>query len=179
MWFKQSRALGPSAVVGIVAMVAIEYAANGGQLVPQAAPAADPTFQAHLERGPCLGACPVYSVDIDAAGHVTFVGRRSTTEPSVSCQGTRHGLISAHGVSALEASVDRSGVFGLKAAYQAPITNQSAFRVTVTRHGRTKTVLDYAGGMVGMPKAVTELETAIDSATDDRACVAPAKLVAR
>jgi hypothetical protein len=176
MWFKGSRALGPSAVVGIVAMVAIEYAVNGGRLVPQAAP--DSTFHARLERGHCNGPCPVYSVDIDAAGHVTFLGQKSLVEPSVSCQGVRYGLLSAHGVAALEGAVDRSGIFGLRESYVAGVATP-VVRVTVTRAGRTKMVLDHGGAMVGMPKAMTELETAIDSATDDRACVAPAKLAAR
>jgi hypothetical protein len=43
--------------------------------------------------------------------------------------------------------------------------------VTVTRHGRTRSVTDYAGQMVGMPAAVIEIEDAIDTAANTRACV--------
>jgi hypothetical protein len=43
--------------------------------------------------------------------------------------------------------------------------------VTVTRNGRTKTVSDYVGLMVGMPRAMVDLENAIDIAARDRACV--------
>ena len=175
MWLKGGRAMGPSALVGIATLVAIEYVASGGQLGPRAAPAADPTFHARLARGPCLGSCPDYSVDIDAAGLVTFVGRKSTIEPSVPCLGTRHGRISAAGVATLETEVDRADPFALKDAYRAAITDQPTFTVTVTRRGRSKTIIDYVGEMVGMPKAVIDLENAIDEAADDRACVVPAK----
>ncbi len=163
--------MGSSAIFGVIAMVAIEYALNGGSLTGQPPP--DPTFHVRLERGPCLGACPAYSVDIDAAGHVTFVGRKSTIEPSVPCQGVRHGRISAHGVAALEAAVDRANLFGLKDSYRAQITDQAAYVVTVTRRGKTKTVSDHVGQMVGMPKQVTDLENAIDVAADTRPCVIP------
>jgi Domain of unknown function (DUF6438) len=178
MWFKESRALGPSAVVGVIAMVAIEYAANGGRLIPAVAPAADPSFHARLERGHCAGPCPVYSVDIDAAGHVTFLGQTSSVGPSVSCQGLRHGLISAHGVAALQGSVDRSGIFGLPDSYASGAATP-VVRVTVTRAGRTKTVSENGRAAVGAPKAMTGLETAIDDAADDRACVAPMKVAGR
>jgi hypothetical protein len=32
MWLKGVRAMGPSALVGVIALIAIEYAASGGKL---------------------------------------------------------------------------------------------------------------------------------------------------
>ena len=148
-------------------------AAGAAVLVASTASAApsDPTFHAKLERGMCLGACPHYEVEIAADGQVTFTGGRSYIEPSVVCQGERQWQVSPADVATLEALIDRSGFFGFKAEYRGDMTDMAQMVVTVTRHGRTKSVTDYIGRMVGMPAAVTEIEEAIDTATQTRACV--------
>ncbi len=162
--------MGPSALVGVIALVAIEYAANGGQLMARA-PKPDPTFHVRLERGACFGPCPRYSVEADAAGDVRFVGASSVAGPGVACQGEHRWKIRPLAVAALEAEVDASAFFGLRDSYRSSITDQRAFTVTVTRYGKTKTVLDYVGLSVGMPHAMVDLENAIDAATNDRACI--------
>jgi len=170
MWFKGGRSMGPSALVGAVALIAIEYAANGGQLTAKL-PHADPTFRAELTRGMCLGACPRYAVEVDSTGLVTFAGAKSTIEPSVPCLGRRQWRVPPTVVAQLERQVDASGFFGFKDEYAGAITDMPRFSVTVTRNGRTKTVSDYVGLMVGMPKAMADLENAIDIAAHDMACV--------
>jgi hypothetical protein len=178
MWLKTGRAMGPSAIVGVVALIAIEYAANGGQLTGKPPPA-DPTFRVMLARGMCLGACPRYTVEIDSAGLVTFTGARSTIEPSAPCLGRRRWRVPPAVVTQLQRQVDASGFFGLKDEYAGDVTDMPRFSVTVTRGGRTKTVSDYVGLTVGMPKAMADLEDDIDIAAHDMACVetsaAPAK----
>jgi hypothetical protein len=159
------RAMGRSALIGVVAIVAIELATSGGAF------GGDPTFHLRLERGMCLGSCPVYTVDIDAAGNVTFVGRKSVTEPSAPCQGERRWKIDAAAVTRLRDLVDRSGFFGFKDSYSARVTDLPPYTVTVTRKGRTKTVRDYVGQMAGMPPAMTQLENAIDNEGRTLACV--------
>jgi len=170
MWLKGGRTMGPSALVGAIALVAIEYAASGGRLFA-AKPAPDPTFSARLERGPCYGSCPSYSVAIDATGAVRFVGEKSVTGRGVPCQGEHQWKIPANAVARLAAKVDASGFFGFKPAYRAGMTDMPTFTVTVTRRGRTRTVTDYVGLSVGMPQAMVELENAIDEAATDRPCV--------
>jgi hypothetical protein len=167
-WFKGGRSMGPSALVGVIALVAIEFALNGGQI---GSGASDPTFQVRLERGMCLGSCPVYAVELDASGHVKFVGAKSEAEPSVACQGERRWQAAPAAVGRLEALIDRSGFFGFKSDYVAQITDMPPVVVTVTRHGRTKRVRDYVGRMVGMPVAMTQIEIAIDEAAATKACV--------
>ena len=139
-----------------------------------AAPAAagpDPGFHIRLERGMCFGSCPAYSVDVDAAGHVLFVGGKSAVEPSVPCQGERRWTIGTAAVARLQALVDSSGYFGFRDSYAGRITDMPTFTVTVTRRGRTKAVRDYVGLAVGMPRAMVELENAIDEAAGTRDCV--------
>jgi hypothetical protein len=136
----------------------------------------DATFHVLLQRGMCLGPCPVYQVEIDAGGLVTFVGSRSNIGPDAPCQGKRQWRVAPAAVSQLEALIDRDGFFGLKDEYVARITDMPTFTVTVTRNGRTKRVNDYVGEMVDMPKQVAEIEDAIDVAAADKDCViAPTK----
>ena len=138
---------------------------------PAAAPATDPTFHVILERGMCLAACPNYRVEIDASGQVTFTGSNSFIPPHVPCQGRHQWRIDPAAVVKLEALVDERRFFAFKDKYEAEITDMPPFTVTVTRNGRTKAVRDYVGQMVGMPKAVAEIEEAIDVAAGDRDCV--------
>jgi hypothetical protein len=119
----------------------------------------------------CLGACPYYAVEIDAGGVVTFTGDKSTIEPSVPCFGRRQWRIAPAAVAELRDRVDASGFFGFKDEYAGAVTDMPRFSVTVTRSGRAKTVSDYVGLMVGMPRAMVDLENAIDIAARDRACV--------
>jgi hypothetical protein len=174
MWLKSGRSMGPSALVGVAALIAIEYAVGGGRLTARPA-SPDPTFYARLARGPCLGSCPDYSVDIDAAGDVHFLGAQSATGPGVPCQGWHRWNVGPAAAAGLEAKVDASGFFGLEDAYRATITDLPTFTVTITRGGRTKTVVDYIGVSVGMPRAMVDLENAIDRAANDRACVVSPK----
>jgi hypothetical protein len=141
----------------------ILLALAGASLAPSRAAAADPTFQVTLHRGPCFRTCASYSVSIDAGGTVTFVGP---------CVGPRPGRMPPSSVAALEAEIDRAGFFALNASYRSGLMDVPEYSLTVTRHGRTKTVIDRAGEMVGMPKSVHEIEAAIETAGDDR-CLAP------
>jgi hypothetical protein len=172
MWLKGGRAMGPSALVGVIALIAIEYAAAGGKLT-DGRPRADPTFHVKLVRGMCLGACPNYAVEIDANGLITFEGAKSMIEPSVPCHGRSQWRIAPAAVAQLRDQVDASGFFGFREDYAGAVTDMPRFSVTVTRNGRTKTVSDYVGLSVGMPHAMVDLENAIDVAAKDRACVFP------
>ena len=167
--------MGPSAAVGVIALIAIEYAVNGGQLTGRP-PRPDPTFDVRLERGACFGACPSYTVEVDAAGNVRFVGASSVLGRGVPCQGERRWNIRPSAVAALQAEVDASGFFGLRDSYRASVTDQRVFTVTVTRYGETKTVVDYLGLSVGMPHAMVDLENAIDATAGDGPCVVGPKV---
>jgi hypothetical protein len=144
-----------------------------GSMAACGAPAAgpDPTFHVRLERGMCLGPCPVYQVEIDAAGLVTFNGQNSNVARNAPCQGHRQWRIAPSAVARLEALIDARGFFGFKDNYAGGVTDMPAFSVTVTRRGQTRRVRDYMGEMVGMPRAMIEIEDAIDIAAEDRACI--------
>ena len=158
----------------IAAAMTIAVAGCSAPTGPAAEPQPDPTFRVELERGMCLGPCPVYKVEIDHTGLVTFTGSNSNIAPHVPCQGERQWRIQPAQVRRLEALIDGSGFFDFKPEYVAGITDQSAYAVTVTRRGQTKRVQDYVGQMVGMPAAMTQIEEAVDISADDKDCVVAA-----
>ena len=112
-------------------------------------------FVIKLERTACFGACPVYSVTIDARGNVTYDGTRF-----VRIVGRQTDRIPVSQVAALVATVDRIGFFELDAKYRQLITDLPTTFVTVTRGGRSKLIEDYFGA----PQPLKDLERQIDEA---------------
>jgi hypothetical protein len=139
---------------------------------PAGAAAPDPTFSAQLHRGPCFGTCPSYQVSIDAAGQVIFSGwtprRSNITSP---CPDERRWRVPASSVARLERLIDRSGFFDFQPSYQSRIMDIAGKEVTITRRGRTATVAERDGLMVGMPRAMIEIEEAIDRTAQDERCL--------
>jgi hypothetical protein len=127
--------------------------------VTSIAPSAAPTqaipddFVVALERTACFGACPVYSVRIDAKGNVTYDGTRF-----VRVVGRQTERIAVSRVVALVERVDRIRFFELEDKYRQLITDLPTTFVTVTRGGRTKRIEDYFGA----PESLKKLERAID-----------------
>jgi hypothetical protein len=152
------------------ALLALAVAAAAPPASAAAAP--DPTFKAELHRGPCFGTCPAYDVTIDAAGRVVFSGwtprRGHATSP---CPDERRWRVGAASVARLRRLVDASGFFDFQPSYQSHILDIAQHEVTITRRGRTATVVERDGLMVGMPKAMIEIETGIDRAADVQRCL--------
>lgn len=138
------RALG-FALIGAAWLTATHPAA---QAIPD-------DFVIKLERTACFGACPVYSVTIDARGNVTYDGTRF-----VRIAGRQTDRIPLSRVAALLETVDRILFFDLEDRYRQLITDLPTTFVTVTRDGRSKRVEDYFGA----PKTLKDLERQIDDA---------------
>lgn len=110
-----------------------------------------------LERTVCFGACPVYKVEVHMDGRVLWNGERC-----VGTVGTAEARIDPAAAQALARRFRAARFFHLKDEYRAQVTDMPTHILSFTVHGRTKVVTDYAGGMVGMPASVTELEKAVD-----------------
>ena len=117
-----------------------------------------------LQRTHCLGACPIYTVTIDAHGVVTYDGERF-----VRVIGHQTAQIAPSVVATLLASADRIRFFDMRDAYRdienadgsrTSVTDLPTQIVTITVSGRTKRVEDYVGG----PEVLTQLEREIDEA---------------
>jgi hypothetical protein len=116
-----------------------------------------------LERSACFGACPVYTLTIDADGSVTFDGREH-----VRVKGHRTWRIPADAVSALAREMEQAGFFDMKNRYTAPVTDLPTTLVTLASNGRTKRISDYAGA----PLELTRLEARIDAVSGARGRIA-------
>src|SRR5262249_34583239 len=110
-----------------------------------------------LERTPCFGFCPDYTVTITGGGEVTYVGRRF-----VNVRGEQHAQIAAADVRRLLARFDAIGFNDLRDEYRAHVTDLPTTTIRLTRGGHTKSVLDYGGTGAGMPESVRALQEEID-----------------
>ncbi|MES1200743.1 MAG: DUF6438 domain-containing protein [Pseudomonadota bacterium] len=110
-----------------------------------------------LERTPCFGFCPDYTVTISGDGAVSYNGRRF-----VRVTGAQTATASREDVAHLVDMIHRADFFNLRDRYEAHVTDLPSAHITVVENGRTKTVVDYAGESAGMPHAVTEIEQEID-----------------
>lgn len=110
-----------------------------------------------LERGPCLGTCPVYSVTISGDGAVAYEGFEC-----IARRGRQSGQISAAAIRALVQAFRAARFFDLKPRFIASITDNPSYTVSIAFDRASKTVIDYRGQMEGMPPTVTALEDLID-----------------
>jgi len=128
---------------------------------PVAAPAHGQTeapVEITLERTVCYGFCPAYTVTITGEGEVTFEGRAF-----VDAIGARHARIPREDVERLLARFDAINFEQLQDEYvNRGVSDLPSKIVTLTRNGRTKRVVDYAGQSVGMPPALRQLQDEID-----------------
>lgn len=110
-----------------------------------------------LERSMCFGTCPAYRVEIDGDGTVRYHGERF-----VGVTGDRTDHIDPAKVRALFEQFRRADYFWTLDHYRAQVTDLPQFTTSISFDGREKTVTDYAGAWIGMPKAINDLEQAID-----------------
>ena len=108
-------------------------------------------------RGPCLGACPTYSVQIAGDGTVKYAGTNS-----VLVQGEHAYKIQAEEAKCVLDYFKQVDFWSLKDVYMAGITDISSSAVSLSFGNKSKTVVDYAGVSVGMPMAVVALEHELD-----------------
>ena len=136
--------------------------------------AVDPPSEAAsvtLRRTVCFGACPAYTVTLHTDGSATFDGDRF-----VAVVGHRDYRVDPAAVRKLVAEFKAAHFFELKDEYRGNVTDLPTVRLTLTIGDKTKTVIDYAGEMAGMPKVVRKLELAVDEVGQTEQFVrAPAK----
>jgi hypothetical protein len=157
-------------VIGVLAIICLADAASAAKNAdPQAVsrPAVKVPFpqikdwsslRIRLERTTCYGWCPAYSVEIGGDGSVSWFGTRF-----VDAKGSRSSQVPQEKVRALYDAFVKADFFWTLDEYVAPITDLPTATVTISFDGYQKRVVDYAGGHVGMPKVIDDLEDAIDA----------------
>lgn len=125
-------------------------------------PVIAPTDFIRLERGPCFGACPSYSVTLFGDGGVEYTGERY-----VRVTGTMHTQVPRDSVVRLFEEAESIGFFQLDSSYiekhlpnglTESVTDLPSQIVTLSRGGTIKRVYDYYGS----PDELRSFERHID-----------------
>jgi hypothetical protein len=130
---------------------------------PAPAPAPDEAAAVTLERTPCFGRCPVYSVAITKSGLVRYEGKRFVAD-----SGADTARIDPAAVQSLLAELDRGGYFGFDDRYVsgAPAcgpyaTDLPGANTSVDNGDRSKEI-QHDHGCSHAPAALSSLEKRID-----------------
>lgn len=151
--------------LGALLLAACSPAQNGGvdSADPPAA-AVSSESRVTMERGPCYGTCPVYSVAIAADGTVTFDGERH-----VASTGTMTHRIESAAAAALLQSLAADGFYELADTYVYKAaacgmyhTDAPTVTLTLVLDGRTKTV-QHDQGCRDAPESLNRMQARIDS----------------
>ncbi len=156
-------------MIGRAGLLALAVAAcSPGAPAPGASPASEPAAAADdpavtLERTPCFGTCPVYTVAISRSGLVRFTGKHHVAQT-----GEATATIPPARVDSLLAELEAGGYFDFADAYvmDAPAcgmyaTDSPSIITSATRDGTTKTVR-HDRGCSGAPRELSRLEQRID-----------------
>jgi hypothetical protein len=116
-----------------------------------------------LQRGVCFGNCAAYKVRIKDDGTIEYEGYNFVAVP-----GHHVGRVTEAAVRELYEEFRKADFFWLLDNYSAPITDNPAYQLDIAFDDKHKSVGDYVGRAVGMPKAVTDLENAIDTVANTK-----------
>ena len=127
-------------------------------------PTADSAVRITLERSPCFGTCPVYSVTLDGSGAVLFEGRRFVADTGIST-----GRVPPGRIDSLVAELTAGGYFDFADRYAAGepgceryATDLPSVITEVRAGGRSKRI-EHDHGCMEAPQALTALEGRIAS----------------
>jgi hypothetical protein len=112
-----------------------------------------------LSRSVCMGTCPAYQVELSGDGSVRYLGGAF-----VAVGGEHRWTVSRDAVRALFQQFKDAEIFWSYDKYQAHITDNPTYRLSIAFDGHEKTLNDYVGPSVGMPEVFTALEDAVDKA---------------
>lgn len=120
-----------------------------------------PDLLISLERGPCFGTCPIYTLTIHADGTVDYQGTGF-----VKVEGNRSIKISSEQIQELVTAIDNANFFSLKDQYMAPATDLPSITLSITLDGHSKSIwhygmLDCSGELDDAPRELCELEDKI------------------
>ena len=156
-----------AALLLLAAACAPRTPATDAAAVPAADAAASEQVVVTLERGPCYGACPVYSLAIAAGGEVRFQGTRHTARLG---EATRR--IPPARVDSLLGELKAGGYLDFADVYEPgtpgcgrAATDLPSVTTSVVIDGGRKEIRHYYG-CEDAPRALTALERRIDAVAE-------------
>ncbi|NII11955.1 hypothetical protein HBF24_14885 [Oleiagrimonas sp. C23AA] len=104
-------------------------------------PTRSPDMVLRIERGPCFGACPEYSVTVLGDGSVTFIGHRH-----VASMGVHKRQMAPADYARLVKAVDGMDIYALDENYAVKATDQPTSYITVIGPKGAKRIRHYGAG---------------------------------
>jgi hypothetical protein len=115
-------------------------------------------FKLRMERKPCHGTCPVYTLTLDAEGQVTFQGQRNTE-----LKGTHSKTLPAKQVRLVQELIQTANIHQFKNAYDDSTVADLPTRILAYQaEGRKKKVVARAGVPPDFNQLFRKLEEVID-----------------
>lgn len=112
-------------------------------------------FALSMERTPCFGTCPVYKIEINNTGTLTWTGIRFTEREHIWSR-----QLSSDEMKLLWQEVQRSGYFEMAAEYDDPsLSDAPSVLMELQGNGKNHKVKDRVRG----PEALRQLESMIDT----------------
>ncbi|HET9987820.1 MAG TPA: DUF6438 domain-containing protein [Kofleriaceae bacterium] len=127
---------------------------------PPPIPVSEHVLLASIDRGPCYGTCPVYTLTVYRDGKVEYVGK-----DFVKKKGKAGGTVTAEQLAALDKLFTDGKYLEYKSSYESYDATDAPSAKTAYRPAGatiTKTVGHYYGDMHA-PKSLTELEDGFDT----------------
>jgi hypothetical protein len=107
-----------------------------------------------LEKTPCYGACPVYTIKIDQKGNGLFEGVENTEY-----EGLYSFRLDKKQLAGLDTSFKQSGFFEMEDKYHAYVSDLPTIYLTYHSSGKKKKIMDYYGA----PRELKDLEKEIET----------------
>jgi hypothetical protein len=111
-----------------------------------------------LERSGCFGTCSSYSVNLSSNGTIHFDG-----SSFVVAIGKHTATIDPEAVRNLAKDFIAADFYSMDSTYEAAVTDNPTYILTIDIDGHSKQVLDYVGQWVGMPTVIVDLENKVDT----------------
>jgi ankyrin repeat protein len=109
-----------------------------------------------LGRSGCFGSCPSYTVTV-STDRILFEGGGY-----VVARGKHTDEVDADEVRKLAKRFVVTDFYSMDSSYQASVTDNPAYVLSIEVDGNAKEVRDYVGEWVGMPAIISELENQVD-----------------
>lgn len=114
-------------------------------------------FELRLEREPCYGTCPVYTVQVNGHGAVNWLGTRWVQQ-----MGAFKVAVDLARVKRLQQAVKAANFFALKDEYLDMRVTDLPYVTLEVRQGRLNKSVRYSLGDSGVPPALLNLATLVD-----------------
>ena len=138
-------------------LMALGCARGGSRPADSTAIVAERDIHITLERGTCLGYCPMYRVELHGDGRVVYDGLHFVRD-----SGRREDTIPAADVRTLATEMAQAGYFGFATVYEPDATDHATVSTSLRIDGRTREVRHNLGSR-SAPAVLEALYARIDS----------------